>query len=67
MSIFRVRKPRPFHHEMIYQGRTTGEINKPSRLHFTMDKGKEKQKRVIPLELIALVALIILLAYLFYQ
>lgn len=68
MSLFRVRKPRPFHHEMIFQGRKrVGENDSPTRMHFTSDKNKERQKRVVPLELVLLVGLVLLLAYLLYM
>ena len=67
MSLFRVQKPRPFHHEMIYQGRATGEKKETSRFHFATDKPKEKTKRVIPLELVIIAALVLLLIYLLYM
>ncbi|MBR4389625.1 MAG: hypothetical protein IKT00_10655 [Prevotella sp.] len=66
MNLFLVRKPRPFHHEMIYQGRMKTEKKEISRLHFATDKSKVNPKRVFLLEVALLALLVVLLAFFSY-
>ena len=67
MSLFRMRKPRPFHHEMIYQGRAGSEQKQGalSRRQFT--SMREKPRGAVPLEWILLGLLVLLLVFLFYM
>ena len=67
MSLFRMRKPRPFRHEMIYQGRAGSEQKQGvlSRRQFT--SMREKPRGAVSLEWILLGLLVLLLVFLFYM
>lgn len=65
MSLFRVPKPRPFHHEMIYQGRKRHEQG-GAHFHFAGMQRKKKTKPVVSREWMIMTFLVLLFLCLFY-
>ena len=67
MSLWGARKPRPFHHEMIYQGRTRHTQDVGGRLRFSGRQQPRKTKPVVSWVWIGLTILLLLLVFLLYM